>query len=111
MATMATQLDMDLYKIRQKCPLYDSKGRLVPKSCIYREYLITDLFSSPKINKDLDEAIEREFNKLLEAVTYISHELDFNYVNESPLSLGHALELIIKYIATLSTWFAVLMRI
>ncbi|XP_065836884.1 lysine-specific histone demethylase 1A-like isoform X2 [Oscarella lobularis] len=76
MATMATQLDMDLYKIRQKCPLYDSKGRL--------------------INKDLDEAIEREFNKLLEAVTYISHELDFNYVNESPLSLGHALELIIK---------------
>eukprot|EP00118_Oscarella_pearsei_P027195 m.310890 g.310890 ORF g.310890 m.310890 type:complete len:745 (+) comp56235_c0_seq1:87-2321(+) len=76
MAAIASQIDMDLYKIRQKCPLYDSKGRLIAK--------------------DLDEAIEAEFNKLLDAATYISHELDFNYANEQPLSLGHAIELIIK---------------
>ena len=49
-----------------------------------------------QVPKDKDELVEREFNKLLEATTYISHVLDFNYLNGKPLSLGHALELVIK---------------
>jgi lysine-specific histone demethylase 1 len=40
--------------------------------------------------------LEREFNKLLEATSYLSHNLDFNRINDKPLSLGDALELIIK---------------
>ena len=49
-----------------------------------------------QVPKDKDETLEKEFNKLLEASSYLSHNLDFNKVNGSPLSLGFVLELIIK---------------
>ena len=42
--------------------------------------------------------VEREFNRLLEATSYLSHSLDFNYLNGKPVSLGQALELVIKYV-------------
>ena len=50
--------------------------------------------------------VEREFNRLLEATSYLSHQLDFNYVGNSgnggqasatrPVSLGQALEWVIR---------------
>jgi len=40
--------------------------------------------------------VEREFNRLLEATSYISHELDLNYAGGKPVSLGEALEWVIK---------------
>lgn len=48
--------------------------------------------------------VEREFNRLLEATSYLSHQLDFNYINSSgqggkdtrPVSLGQALEWVIR---------------
>jgi len=50
--------------------------------------------------------VEREFNRLLEATSYLSHQLDFNYVNSAgsggqgnntrPVSLGQALEWVIR---------------
>lgn len=40
--------------------------------------------------------VEREFNRLLEATSFLSHQLDFNYMHSKPVSLGHALELVIK---------------
>lgn len=50
--------------------------------------------------------VEREFNRLLEATSYLSHRLDFNYVDtpgesgqiasSRPISLGQALEWIIR---------------
>jgi len=48
--------------------------------------------------------VEREFNRLLEATSYLSHQLDFNYVNSGsgqtgntrPVSLGQALEWVIR---------------
>lgn len=56
--------------------------------------------------KDKDEMVEREFNRLLEATSYLSHQLDFNYVgsasttgqpsNTRPVSLGQALEWVIR---------------
>eukprot|EP00794_Sanderia_malayensis_P000331 gene331-963_t len=73
---VSNQVNIELHKIRQRCPLFESNGLIVPK--------------------DKDELVEREFNKLLEATTYISHVLDFNYLNNKPLALGHALELVIK---------------
>ena len=46
--------------------------------------------------KDKDDKVEREFNRLLEATSYLSHQLDFNYCNGKPVSLGQSLEWIIK---------------
>ena len=40
--------------------------------------------------------VEREFNRLLEATSYLSHSLDFNYCNSKPVSLGQSMEWIIK---------------
>ena len=34
--------------------------------------------------------------RLLEATSYLSHSLDFNYCNNKPVSLGQALEWVIK---------------
>lgn len=73
---LSKQINMELHKIRQKCPLYESNGTTVPK--------------------DKDEMVEREFNRLLEATSYLSHQLDFNYVQSKPVSLGQALEWVIK---------------
>ncbi|XP_043266805.1 lysine-specific histone demethylase 1A [Venturia canescens] len=84
--TLSKQINMELHKIRQKCPLYESDGQTVPK--------------------DKDEMVEREFNRLLEATSYLSHQLDFNYVGSAgsggqggstrPVSLGQALEWVIR---------------
>ncbi|XP_059476697.1 lysine-specific histone demethylase 1A isoform X2 [Neocloeon triangulifer] len=73
---LSKQISMELHKIRQKCPLYESNGNTVPK--------------------DKDEMVEREFNRLLEATSYLSHQLDFNYTGDKPVSLGQALEWVIK---------------
>ncbi|XP_014665183.1 PREDICTED: lysine-specific histone demethylase 1A-like [Priapulus caudatus] len=74
--TLSKQIHIELHKIKQKCPLYESNGNTIPK--------------------DKDEMVEREFNRLLEATSYLSHQLDFNYLNGKPVSLGHALEIVIK---------------
>lgn len=76
MTVLSRQINMELHKIRQKCPLYESNGNTVPK--------------------DKDEMVEREFNRLLEATSFLSHQLDFNYVQSKPVSLGQALEWVIK---------------
>ena len=76
-AILSKQISMDLTKIKQKCPLYDNSGKMIPK--------------------DRDEALEKEFNKLLEATSYLTHNLDFDYrVDNKPMSLGHSLELLIR---------------
>lgn len=76
MSVLSKQINMDLRKIRQKCPLYESNGSTVPKV--------------------KDEMVELEFNRLLEATSYLSHHLDFNYIKEKPVSLGQALEWVIR---------------
>merc|ERR1712106_535719 len=73
---LSKQVNMELSKISQKCPLYESNGTTVPK--------------------DKDEMVEREFNRLLEATSYLSHQLDFNYCNKEPVSLGESLEWVIR---------------
>ncbi|XP_065577951.1 lysine-specific histone demethylase 1A-like [Artemia franciscana] len=75
-ATLARQFPMELYRIKTKCPLYEATGNTVPK--------------------EKDEMIEKEFNRSLEATSYISHQLDLNMVNGKPVSLGQALEWVIK---------------
>lgn len=73
---LAKQLDLELKKIKSQCPLFGSNGKL--------------------ITKNKDEIMEREFNKILECTSYLSHVLDINYSGNEPISLGQALEWIIK---------------
>lgn len=73
---LANQLDLELKKIKSQCPLFGPNGKL--------------------ISKNKDEIMEREFNKILECTSYLSHVLDFNYADNMPISLGQALEWIIK---------------
>merc|ERR1719419_77324 len=73
---LSKQVNMELSKISQKCPLYESNGSTVPK--------------------EKDEMVEREFNRLLESTSYLSNRLDFNSLNGRAVSLGQALELVIK---------------
>jgi lysine-specific histone demethylase 1 len=42
--------------------------------------------------------VEQEFNRLLEATSYITHQLDFNQIDGKPLTLGQALEMVIKWV-------------
>nr|XP_054753462.1 lysine-specific histone demethylase 1A-like [Lytechinus pictus] len=77
MTIISKQVNMELAKVKQKCPLFESGGQT-------------------QIPKDKDEMVEREFNRLLEATSYLSHQLDFNYLLGKPVSLGEALELVIK---------------
>ncbi|XP_050424955.1 lysine-specific histone demethylase 1A [Adelges cooleyi] len=79
---LSKQINMELHRIRQKCPLYEP-GKL-------------NALVSTQVPKDKDEMVEKEFNRLLEATSYLSHHLDFNYCNGKSVSLGHALEWVIK---------------
>jgi len=76
LTVISNQVDVKLTKIRQRCPLYECGGQKVPK--------------------DKDELVEREFNRLLESTSYLSHVLGFNALFSKPLSLGNAIELVIK---------------
>lgn len=73
---IAKQIDLELKKIKPQCPLFGPDGKL--------------------ISKQKDEIIEREFNKILDCTSYLSHVLDINYADNQPISLGQALEWIIK---------------
>uniref|UniRef100_A0A1B0DPR5 Uncharacterized protein n=1 Tax=Phlebotomus papatasi TaxID=29031 RepID=A0A1B0DPR5_PHLPP len=73
---LSRQTGMEMVPIKQACPLYGAGGKPVPKH--------------------KDDMVEREFNRLLESTSYLSHQLDFNYAGNNPVSLGQALEWIIK---------------
>lgn len=76
LTTISRQTGMQMVPIKQSCRLYGPDGKPI---------------SSLK-----DEMVEREFNRLLESTSYLSHQLDFNYAGNTPVSLGQALEWIIK---------------
>ncbi|XP_064615884.1 lysine-specific histone demethylase 1A-like [Liolophura sinensis] len=77
---LSKQVNMELHKIKQKCPLYESNGGTL----------------STTVPKEKDEMVEREFNRLLEATSYLSHQMDFNFIGGKPVALGHALEAVIR---------------
>lgn len=78
---LAKQINTTLYKVRPKCPLYET-------NCGFGV--------AQQVAKDKDEMVEKEFNRLLEATSYLSHQLDLNYCNGDPVSLGQALEWVIN---------------
>lgn len=77
---LSKQTNMDLLKISQKCALYEATGTV----------------GSKVIAKDKDDMVEREFNRLLEATSYLSPMSHMYQCDDKPVSLGEALELVIK---------------
>lgn len=49
------------------------------------------------MRRERDKTVELEFNRLLDSVSHLSHHLDVDQLGGKPLSLGQALELVIKY--------------
>ena len=49
------------------------------------------------VKRERDKTVELEFNRLLDSVSHLSHHLDVDQLGGKPLSLGQALELVIKY--------------
>lgn len=76
--TLAKQVEMEFHKIRPKCPLFDAAGR--------------------PLDRGKDASVEREFNRLLDAVAYLAHEKDFGGSGSGRChSLGATLELLIRH--------------
>lgn len=79
MTVIAKQINMQLSKIKAKCPLYESIG------------------IGNTVPKEKDEMVEREFNRLLEATSYLSTAIEFlEDKDQQSISLGQALEWIIQ---------------
>lgn len=70
------QVGLQMSKIRRRCPLYYTTGEMIPR--------------------ERDRTVELEFNRLLDAVSHLSHHLQVDQLNGQPLSLGRALELVIQ---------------
>ena len=70
-AVFDQQLNLDLSKIKQRCPLYNSRGGMIPR--------------------DKDKIVETEFNQLLEAASELSHQMNFNSFQNENLTLGNTL--------------------
>lgn len=76
-SVLQTQTNLDLVPVKHKCPMYECSQNVVPKA--------------------KDEVVEREFNRLLEACSYLAQTLDTD-VNgvKQPYSLGDVLEQLIR---------------
>ncbi|XP_075709312.1 lysine-specific histone demethylase 1A isoform X7 [Rhinoderma darwinii] len=115
MAVISKQVNMELAKIKQKCPLYEANGQATHSvtsptgpstlasedrrhvgSRRQRVQLNLQQHHHVQVPKEKDEMVEQEFNRLLEATSYLSHQLDFNVLNNKPVSLGQALEVVIQ---------------
>uniref|UniRef100_A0A1I8I059 Lysine-specific histone demethylase n=2 Tax=Macrostomum lignano TaxID=282301 RepID=A0A1I8I059_9PLAT len=74
------QIDIELFKLKTKCPLFDDTGVL--------------------IDSERDAVIEREFNRLLEAAAYLTHERRIEETAGRPdcekMSLGQAVDLLVQ---------------
>lgn len=73
---MAKQLPIQLIRISQHCPVFDSNGKLV--------------------DARKDDMIQTCFNKILSTCAYIAHGLSITDLEGQKLSLGHAFDSIIK---------------
>ena len=48
------------------------------------------------VPRERDKTVELEFNRLLDSVSHLSHHLQVDQLGGKPLSLGQALELVIR---------------
>ncbi|KER32266.1 hypothetical protein T265_01693 [Opisthorchis viverrini] len=79
---LVKQIPLTLVPINVDCSLYDPRGMLVPR--------------------DVDEKVEKEFNKLLGTAAFLCHTKSMDSITtetgeEKLLSLGEALEMLIRY--------------
>ncbi|CAF1003388.1 unnamed protein product [Adineta steineri] len=76
-SVLQTQTNLDLVPVKHKCPMYECSQNVVPKA--------------------KDEVVEREFNRLLEACSYLAQTIDEDiHGKKQPYSLGDVLEQLIR---------------
>lgn len=63
------------------------------------------------VKRERDKTVELEFNRLLDSVSHLSHHLDVDQLGGKPLSLGQALEVVIKYIQSCCLGFFVISHV
>ena len=63
--------------------------------CMYSVTMETS-YTGEMVKRERDKTVELEFNRLLDSVSHLSHHLDVDQLGGKPLSLGQALELVIK---------------
>uniref|UniRef100_A0A914UIM0 SWIRM domain-containing protein n=2 Tax=Plectus sambesii TaxID=2011161 RepID=A0A914UIM0_9BILA len=73
---LARQMPMTLQKIKTRCPIYDASGKL--------------------IDKEKDDVIEKEFNRLLDACAYLAHTKGITDIEGEKLSLGSTFDIIFQ---------------
>eukprot|EP01135_Chromosphaera_perkinsii_P004398 Nk52_evm1s280 gene=Nk52_evmTU1s280 len=71
MYVLSRQLNLKLYPIRARCPLYDTDGKPVAA--------------------DIDQKVENAWNRLLDLTSTVSHELQIREVDKKQLTLGRAI--------------------
>ena len=91
LSVLKKQLSLQMTKIHRRCPLYFTTGvfwySLAPSH--------TTRNIGEMVPKERDKTVELEFNRLLDSVSHLSHQLQVNQLGGKPLSLGQALELVI----------------
>lgn len=83
---LSRQNDMEMVPIKQTCSLYGSSGKPVPKhkdDMVSYRIIFFNILSS-RLHTITMFQVEREFNRLLESTSYLSHQLDFNYAGNNP---------------------------
>uniref|UniRef100_H2ZB30 SWIRM domain-containing protein n=1 Tax=Ciona savignyi TaxID=51511 RepID=H2ZB30_CIOSA len=88
---ISKQINMELHKIKQDCPLYETGGSRVIKYPHSRNWVVRII-----VPREKDLLVEKEFNKLLEATAHMSHEMGIDTFKDQQLSLGKAFELVIN---------------
>ena len=91
-------------KIKRRCPLYFTTGEeekaVNSPTCSPPPFLPFSLPSpslpGEMVQRERDKTVELEFNRLLDSVSHLSHHLHLDQLGGKPLSLGHALELVIQ---------------
>ena len=94
LSVLKRQLGLRMSKIHRRCPLYFTTGQPSPHNVCVRTFMC-EVCAGKMVPKERDKTVELEFNRLLDSVSHLSHQLQVNQLGGKPLSLGQALELVI----------------
>ncbi|CAF4965406.1 unnamed protein product, partial [Rotaria sp. Silwood1] len=96
-SVLQAQTNLDLVPVKHKCPMYECSQNVLANSFLKSFELINYRRRYLRVPKAKDEVVEREFNRLLEACSYVAQTLDENIEEKKqPYSLGDILEQLIR---------------
>ncbi|CAF0964816.1 unnamed protein product [Rotaria sordida] len=96
-SVLQAQTNLDLVPVKHKCPMYECSQNVLANSFLKPFELINYRRRYLRVPKAKDEVVEREFNRLLEACSYVAQTLDEDVdEKKQPYSLGDVLEQLIR---------------